>query len=263
MSVARSIRFGHAIKADDGEALAELLRRVLDIVVGVRLLEAREPAERTIVFEAERVLGYESGRRPIYVYVGDIHPDLGVVGLVVRRDLSVQSVTRCDSGGMFGGKGNFDAVVTEERQAAMLLLSLLEGQGADLWEEEFDDEVREVHLSAEAYVRGDCPEPSRFPHGDPRRDCVRRGLAGSARPIDRRAWTWEARTISPPRSEQILAVVLSNTANEMYQQLVAREDTVLLPQQPVIPAEDRAAGPPGGWCRPENLNPWLLEEDAR
>ena len=69
--------------------------------------------------------------------------------------------------------------------------------------------------------------------------------------------------MSPPRSEQILAVVLSSTVNEMYQQLVARDDTVPLLEQPVIPAEDRAAGSPGGWCRPENLNPWLLGEDAR
>lgn len=260
MPAASKIRFGHAINEEAGEGLEGVVRRGLELIQGSRQLLARELKEHEVVYRAERLMGYSEGNRPIYAYVGDIHPALGVVGLVIERDWPVQSASRCDTGGLISGKGYFSAVEDSLQEQALRELTFSPpGVG---WEEAFAQEMEQVHGGVEHYVRGKCPDPALFSDGDVRAHCVAHGKSSGDSPIDRRCWTWEVRGSQAPRKEAYRALVLTTIAQEKYAQILDRDPAVDVVDIPILAAEDDPTGIAGRWCRPEELYAFMFGEEG-
>jgi hypothetical protein len=202
--VGAAIRPGHAVRlrGDDAAVPDDLsLIAMFEFLCGDRGLSSRTPSAAQTVSGAENALGYDANARPVYCFLGDLHPDLGTVGLVVERRFaeSASGVSKCDSGGLFGGKGGFAAIPEPDRSALLCELSFIDGKAGPDWEPAFDHELEAHHGSARDYVDGRSP---RQPLSDRRAEVVR--AAG-----DRRAWTWELRTRQEITETEVVAVVLS------------------------------------------------------
>lgn len=218
------IRLGHAL-GDRSLGLDEdSLECAVRIVTGDMPLAPRDPVDESTVQGAEQVLGARP--RPIYAFVGDLHPDLGSVGLVLSRAWSrraLQGATRCDSGGLFAGKGLFAHVAASSRSDTLCALSDPQSFELVQWEECFADEVfRSYERGAYGYVEGDVPESSSW--DDARAHCIR---AAQAPELDRRLWTWELRMHDSPRSEEYEALVLSHDAQKRLHALFTRKRVTL------------------------------------
>jgi hypothetical protein len=139
---------GHALR---GDAVEE----AIDIALGTTRLVPRVPVDRAAVDTTEQTLGIAPDRRPVYAYVGDLKPSLGTVGLVVERSWcrALTGVTRCDSGGLGGRRGAFNALDEGEALAALRHLSFDE-QTLPSWDTEFAQEVRRSYPATAAYVDG-------------------------------------------------------------------------------------------------------------
>jgi len=99
---AKRVRLGHTLGDRSSSADDSAVCLAVAVANGDTRLEPRLPVDPTAVLGAEFLLG--AIPRPVYAFVGSLHPDLGCVGLVLSRtwaSRSVQGVTRCDSGGGF------------------------------------------------------------------------------------------------------------------------------------------------------------------
>jgi hypothetical protein len=116
------IRLGHALRVADNEwngndpDITNISKEAYAYATDKRKLIARPPAPKfkDAVFHAEEQIGINphdsDDKKPIYAYLGDLHAHLGQVGLVFERAWArrcLHGFTRCDSGGMVGGFGNF------------------------------------------------------------------------------------------------------------------------------------------------------------
>jgi hypothetical protein len=119
----------------------------LDVLIPERLGVAGEE-----LLDAHCVCG---GRRPVYAYVGCLHPKLGRIGFIVahawfRRD--PHGVSRCDSGGLAGCKGGFAHLKPAEAHVALLKLS---HSAKNPWVRYLLKEVRHAFGALREYLRGD------------------------------------------------------------------------------------------------------------
>lgn len=187
----------------------------IDIALGNVQLAPRNPTDLASVMAAEAVLGADP--RPVYCYVGCLHPGLGTVGLIYDRsccDTGLQGISRCDSGGLAGGVGMFVWVPEADRNTSLLELSYRDGELRD-WSEAFIDEIKSSYASTDDYARGEQPDVAAW--NDVRADCIRAYDAAlaidAAGPIerDRRVWTWEARLEGGPESQRLRSIVLSDS----------------------------------------------------
>jgi hypothetical protein len=80
MPAANDMRFGHALRGEP-----DAIEEAVEIARGDRRLLPRDPADPTAVVAAEDALGITPDARPIYAYVGDLHPALGTIGLMIER----------------------------------------------------------------------------------------------------------------------------------------------------------------------------------
>ena len=157
-SIPPQVRLGHAVRGS-GTSPSSVLRDALDIASGRLSLDARPPREKRAVSRAEEIL--KARPRPIYAFLGLLHPDLGTVGLIVSPTWAkrcVQGVSRCDTGGLAGRFGGFACVEEEKLEEALLEVSFME-ESVDRWLGEFAGEVQKSYTRAERdYVAGEEPE---------------------------------------------------------------------------------------------------------
>lgn len=206
------VRFGHALGRSGMEA-REAVRRALEVARGKVRLEPRAEAGKGARW-AESLLGCSSPR-PLYSYIGDLNPRLGTVGLIFNREWAereLSGLSRCDSGGLYGGRGELGHLEADEVARGQWLLALSTPRTCELgrWREAFAAELRErFERGLEGYVQG--AEPRVEGWEDPRAEWIRLARAAGRKP-DRRLWTWEARMSGPPLAEELCALVLSPQA---------------------------------------------------
>jgi hypothetical protein len=163
----------------------------------------------------ESALGIDPENRPVYAYVGDLHPALGKLGLVIARSWTrdTTGVSKCDSGGLGGRRGAFESLAPQDAVAALRDLSYGSSAVAR-WEADFTAEMSCYQSGAAGYVRGEEPATSAW--NDARSVCIRR----ASPPRDRRLWTWEVRQAQGPRQEEYVALVLSHETAKVLDDLV-------------------------------------------
>jgi hypothetical protein len=210
MPTVHDMRLGHALRGG-----TDAVEEAVAIASGSRPLLPRDPADLNAVTTAEEVLGISPDARPIYAYLGDLHPGLGTVGLVIERGWlrSLTGVTKCDSGGLGGRRGTFAALDPVEVADALRMLTF-SAASIDSWGPEFADEVGASYVNGPTgYVTGDEPDTTSWQ--DARGKCFVR----STRPRDRRLWTWEARFDQGPAPQDVVALALSEGAFKMLEDL--------------------------------------------
>lgn len=220
------ICLGHALGGKNNPRDVHAVEEAVRIAAGESRLEPRDPAVPDAVFRAETLLG--AIPRPVYAFVGDLHPELGSVGLIISRrwsERATQGVTRCDSGGLACGAGGFQFIETAIRDDALRSLSTPVTFAADDWDDRFAEEVSESYPEPAAYVDGAIPETAHW--GDPRAECLTRTLerdrTTGSDVCDRRLWTWEVRLDEAPEPSEIEALVVSHGAKSHLHTLVTRE----------------------------------------
>ncbi len=186
----------------------------IEIAHGLAQLSPRNPSDPGPVTAAEAVLGADP--RPVYCYVGCLHPGLGTVGLIFDRsccDSGLQGISRCDSGGLAGGVGTFVYVPEADRSGSLIELSY-RGPELEAWLDAFANEIAGSYPSPVDYAQGGRPDIANWT--DARARCIEAHgaavAAGTADPAepDRRVWTWEARLQEGPASQRLRSIVLSN-----------------------------------------------------
>lgn len=186
------------------------------------------PSEPVVVSDAEGVLGLSS--RPVYGYVGDLHPKLGKMGLIIsgrwyrRKPLGV---SRCDSGGLIGLKGAFGCLDRDAAKASLLRLTM---RRALYWSLLFRLEVFMCHGRLEgwqSYLRGNLPQR-------PLRDDRDAFIRNMGAEIERRLWTWEARGASPIERDDVEAVALTAEAAKPVIEALRRTPRALGTIRPII-----------------------------
>lgn len=210
MPAVHDMRLGHALRGG-----ADAVQEAVDIVRGARPLLPRQPSDPAAVDAAESVLGISPDARPIYAYLGDLHPGLGTVGLVIERSWlqTLTGVTRCDSGGLVGRRGAFTVLTDGEAISALRTLTFT-GESLRDWEPAFGPEIgTSYHHGASGYVNGDEPDVSTWQ--DPRGRCFEQATP----PRDRRLWTWEVRLGQSPNSGDVVALALSRSAAAVLEEL--------------------------------------------
>jgi hypothetical protein len=242
---AAPVRLGHSLGDKQLATDDAALHHALDLATGKALLEPRTPSDPTTVERAERVL--DARPRPIYSYVGDLHPDLGSVGLIVSQrwaERAIQGVSKCDSGGLAGGKGCFRSCPGARARCRAAVAVEPTACAATEWIAHFEREITTSYAHGVGdYVSGDAPDASTWE--DARKHCIdaarRRGDG-----VDRRLWTWELRIRAPPQPEEIEVVVVSQLGYRKIQHIFTHEDIVLPAHIRIILGDDDA-GDPGSW----------------
>jgi hypothetical protein len=219
---AAPVRLGHSLGNKRLLVDEDALRHVISMVTGGMILEPRDPADPSTVERAERVLNARP--RPIYGYVGDLHPDLGSVGIILSprwAERAIQGASKCDSGGLAGGKGCFVHVPESERDAALQSVSSPGAFEVADWGTHFGDEVDQSYTRGlQGYVSGDEPDTSTW--DDTRRHCIAAARSrGDA--LDRRLWTWEIRLQAPPQIDEFEAIAVSYDARNRLEVLFTEE----------------------------------------
>lgn len=164
------------------------------------------PTEPDVVSAAEAVLGLTT--RPVYGYVGDLHPKLGRIGLIVSERWYRRSplgVSRCDSGGLVGLHGAFGCIAKDAARAALLRLTMKESL---TWGLRFRLEVFMCHGRLGgwlSYLRGQPPQR-------PLKDDRDAFIDNMSFDKDRRIWTWEARSESPIQRGDVEAIAITAEA---------------------------------------------------
>jgi hypothetical protein len=193
----------------------------LDLVYGRQVLGPRDPMDAAAVQTAENGLGISSMRRPVYTFVGCLHPELGRIGVIVHAswlDLAPHGVTRCDTGGLAGRRGSFEALTLPEATDALITLAVPLSD----WRGLLQEEIRLLYDSVSDYLCGVQPRLTDL--GDCRKTCIEHALTrnASAAP-DRRLWTWEARGFADiERSHLVALVVAPETAKEVLEAFTTR-----------------------------------------
>lgn len=215
------MNLGHCL-GDRHAVSGSAARDAIDIAHGKITLTARVPTESEMVTSAEAVLGTQ--RRPVYCYVGCLHPGLGTVGLVFDRscaDEFLQGISRCDSGGLAGGIGGFSFLPEDERIQALLELSF-GGDALGAWREAFDVEVDTSYNCATDYAQGERPNIQLWT--DVRARCITAVTQAiedtpiELTQVDRRLWTWEARLDHGPDFMRLRCLVLSQSqTNDLHE----------------------------------------------
>jgi hypothetical protein len=185
---AKKIRFGHAFPNPREQAPPDPILELCDLLGGGPGIGPRPPADPNAVSAAEAILGITPSKRPVYAYVGCLHPDLGRIGLIVERPWYLEEphgMTRCDSGGLASRAGNF---VYLSRDVAGALTSLTM-RAPNPWEPEIDDEIAAAYSGWDAYLNGTHPRSNGL--DTDRRECFEKAVI-AGRKLDRRLWTWEA-----------------------------------------------------------------------
>ena len=199
------VRFGHAVKGTD-HSESSALDHALAVAAGSQALAPRKPVSVEAVTQAEAIL--KAIPRPVYAFVGLLHPELGTVGLIIspgwaRRCL--QGVSKCDSGGLLGRLGGFACIEDGDLEGALLEVSLIE-DSLDQWLVVFTSELRKSYLQAEhGYVSGEEPDCSGWK--DIRSRCIRHARASGS--SDRRLWSWEVRLEGSPAPDEVECLVVS------------------------------------------------------
>ena len=207
------MNLGHCI-GDNHTVTGSAALDALEIGLGRQTLAPRDPTFSDAVRAAEAVLGADP--RPVYCYLGCLHPGLGTVGLIFDRgccDDGLQGISRCDSGGLVGGIGIFGYLPEDEREVELLALSFGPDH-LDGWPDQFDLELTSSYPSPERYALGDEPDTSGWHDARSQilrshREAVDNGEAGVPE-RDRRAWTWEARLTAGPTHDRLRCIVLSD-----------------------------------------------------
>jgi hypothetical protein len=229
------IRFGHAFP-HPLDAAADPIAEAAAVLDGSRPLGPRDPHESSVVWEAERHLGIARNKRPVYVYVGCLHPKLGSIGFIVSRawfGREPHGVTRCDSGGLVSGRWGFRHLEPAEAVAALLGLS----HAPDIpWEEHLLFEVGDAFGEFRKYLSGEVPKPNCY--RDARQKCID-GENAAKMTLDRRLWTWEARGFAPIAEADVEAIVL---AAEASKKLLDRFGGKLPGSMPLVIGHASAAG---------------------
>jgi hypothetical protein len=208
------VRLGHAVRTDDNDDDAALTL-ALGVASATAKLEHRPPREPSAVLAAEQVLG--SPIRPIYAYVGSLHPDLGTVGMVIAPTWGkrcIRGTSRCDSGGLMGGFGGFACVTNKVSSLQSVFYA---GTALARWESDFRAEVVSSYAAAEPdYVRGAVPDSKGW--RDVRAQCIQfvRTAMGI---LDRRLWTWEAWLEGTPLAGEVECLVLSPEMRKRLERL--------------------------------------------
>lgn len=236
---AHQVRLGHALGDKSNPADSDAVLSALRIARGDEELTAREPTARQAVLRAERVLRIPSNERPIYAFLGDLHPKLGSVGIIVERRWCscIQGVSRCDTGGLAGQAGAFARLAGGKVDEALRRLSFIEENEVANWPEEFCRELGASYEDVKQYVAGDRPNSQDWQNDD-----IRRTLLEDDEDDDRRLWTWEVRLRSGPESADIHALALSVEA--FKEMLALRHDVGAPPDHVRVlrPTSGEAAG---------------------
>lgn len=262
---AGDIRLGHALglrhKGHDEEALKQAIK----IAQGREKLLPRPPTDQKAVQHAEKILNKQSDHssddRPIYAYIGDLHPDLGCVGLIFSRDWGrreFEGGSRCDSGGLAEGHGHFCGVIRSKRDAALCAISSPVSFDHATWEVAFAEEIKASYANGSSgYIDGDVPNTKTWPHGDVRKELVPKLQASPPDGgLDRRLWTWELRMKDSPYQKELIAIVTSYEAFKWLK--VSRRVVGELPESIyILHAEDRM-GMPGSWFHTPRVRSILL-----
>lgn len=236
MTNPQKVRLGHAI-LDEGASEGSALTFALKLLEGKIQLEARPPRDGAAVSAAEAIMELED--RPIYAFLGLLHPELGTVGIIIVpawASRCARGVSRCDSGGLGGGKGGFACVKNKTEALRALLFT---GKGLEQWESAFLEEISRSYTAAEVdYVHGVTPEYTDW--HDARAEGIRY-LSDGGVELDRRLWTWEAQLLGSPLPQEIECIVLSP---EMYKKLNAlRHDGQRMPSSVrILPGELTSSG---------------------
>jgi hypothetical protein len=210
------VRLGHALLGTDDHDVAPLIT-ALDVIGGKIDLEPRSPRDPDAVLTAEDTFG---GARPIYAFLGLLHPELGTVGIVVSPRWATRCLvgaSRCDSGGLFGGRGGFACII--DAAASWKTLSY-KGARLSSYKLDFRKEMISSYTDAETdYVRGVVPDCTGW--NDDRVACIEY-LRGRGAMPDRRLWTWETRLQGSPVPREVECLVVSP---EMHKRLEALRHT--------------------------------------
>ena len=227
------IRLGHAYRSTPTTSDLEHVERVVRILIGEEQLQDRPAAVPDAVQKAEEVLG--AIPRPIYTFVGCLHPQLGTIGLILAPacvERCLQGGSQCDTGGLMARRGGFKYIDGSEVEAVLRSLSFEATNSA--WRDQFLSEVASSYASFRDYVAGVTPNISKWT--DRRSDCIN-GSMGSA-DLDRRLWTWEMRLCRAPLPIDFECLVLSPEAFKRLEHL--RRDHGLNPPSAVRILHGRA-----------------------
>lgn len=215
---AATIRLGHSFPHPRDVQAIDPVGDLIELVQSQTPLGPRDPQDNSVVWRAESLLKIERARRPVYAYVGCLHPALGTIGLILRQGWLTrepQGVSRCDTGGLAGRLGGFGALSNEEAEQAIVSLSL---PISDSWSNYLDSEIDSAHAGGwMGYLQGVPPSPDHLP--DARGFCLRHVQQQGEDP-DRRLWTWEARSFAHIEPTDVEAVALSpEAAKEFYNRI--------------------------------------------
>jgi hypothetical protein len=213
---ALKFKVGHAYQSTRLKKDIEDLEDVVYILIGSIKLAPRIPTEVEIVAEAEKALGLTNS--PIYAFIGNLHPQLGTIGLIIKTDClnrCQHGVSRCDSGGFIGRKGAFLHLPATDMAAALKTLSF--PQGDVRWRSIFSDEVEKSYSELRDYLIGKVPRHAEWK--DLRSACISKYVDSTGSPPDRRTWTWEVRLAAPPEANDYTAIVLSPEAFKQLEEI--------------------------------------------
>ena len=175
-----AIRFGHAFPNPDPGPLADPIADACDILMGSRSLGPRDPVDTSSVWSAEGTLGIRPDKRPVYAYVGCLHPALGRIGLILRRAgfwREPHGVSRCDTGGLAGRVEGFSCLTPTEAALAVKELSYPANVP---WERHLNVEVAMAYGFVSGwtrYLRGEIPKLLGLCGGSGRLDRHRGGIS--------------------------------------------------------------------------------------
>jgi len=238
-TTAAEVRLGHAFPHPKDDQVIDPVGELLSLMNGLAPIGPRAPQESSVVWLAENLLKIERNRRPVYAYVGSLHPDLGTIGLVLKQSWLTRAphgVSRCDTGGLAGRLGGFSTLTIEEANEALVSLSL---PIDDSWSTVLEVEVNAAHPGGwHNYLRGSPPTADQL--SDVRGICLRK-VQQSGKVPDPRLWTWEARSFANIEPFDVEAIALSpEAAKDLYNRLVTTG--VAPPSARVITGRPTSAG---------------------
>jgi hypothetical protein len=208
-------RYGHAFPHPN-DTVADPIADAGSLLTRATSLGPRAPTDAAVVSRAEDLLGIDPARRPVYAYVGFLHPGLGRVGLIVARGWFAREphgVARCDTGGLVGRIGGFRHLTQNQADSA---LAELTHPPTHAWEEAMATEVMEAFGAFRRYISGATPRDGS--HGGARRICIDAVVSGGEA-LDPRLWIWEARSFSNITTDDVEALAI---APEAWKELQGR-----------------------------------------